>query len=211
MILDRIWAVAGTRGVPNQSPTGPPFRVEHRYSYEPLELRSRQPRELPVNISHDWTRLIGTVRHLEVGGHPGEVWAVADIREGQLPEEEQLYFSLEGIRGGHDGAVLSALAVTGGPAGSGWPRFASSRGTSAGSPKPRRSGSDPPSPYIARLLERARAATRDRRYGEGITVENRHAPPVPRSTGTRRRPVRSRSRRGSVASSRFGSPSPRGG
>jgi len=65
MILDRLGAVARSRAVPDRSPTGVGFRVKTTYSHEPLELRSRQPRDLPVNVGHDWSRLIGTVRHLE--------------------------------------------------------------------------------------------------------------------------------------------------
>ena len=33
-------------------------------------------------------------------------------------------------------------------------------------------------PFLAALLERARAATKGRRYGEPLLVEDRHAPPV---------------------------------
>jgi hypothetical protein len=120
--------------------------VKTTHSDDPLELRSRQPRDVPVNIAHDWSRLIGTVRHLEVGAHPGEVWAVPDIRDGQLPDEAPLYFSIEGRRGGREGAVRSALAVTPRPAGVGLAPRASAIATSSGLRRPRRYGSDPPSP-----------------------------------------------------------------
>ena len=148
------------------------------YSHEPLELRSRQPRDLPVNVGHDWSRLIGTVRHLEAGAHPGEVWAVADIRDGQLPDEDPLFFSLEGRSGGRDGAVLSALAVTGRPAGVGLSPLRLFDGDVRGLPETETLRLRTSEPFLARLLERARDATRRRRYGEPLLVEDRHAPPV---------------------------------
>lgn len=57
MILDRIGAVARSRAVADRSAI-PGWRVTTDYSYEPLELRSAQPRDLPVNVGHDWSRLI---------------------------------------------------------------------------------------------------------------------------------------------------------
>jgi hypothetical protein len=178
-ILDQLGAVARSRAVPDRSPTGVGFRVKTDYSCEPLELRSRQPRDLPVNVGHDWSRLIGTVRHLEVGAHPGEVWAVADIRDGQLPEEPELYFSIEGRSGGRDGAVLSALAVTPRPAGVGLSPLRLFPGDVRGLPETETLRLRTTEPFLARLLERARAATKRRRYGAPPVVENRSAPAPP--------------------------------
>jgi hypothetical protein len=137
-VLDRLGAIARTRVVPDRSPAGVGFLVRTDFTHEPLELRSSQPPDLPANVGHDWGRIIGAVRQLEVGGDRGEVWAVADIY-GELPRDERLYFSTEGRSGGRDGAELSALAVTPAPGpGSAAPRCAYRPATYAGARSPRR-------------------------------------------------------------------------
>src|SRR5262245_50868267 len=67
--------------------------------------------DLPVTLGHRG-RHLGRVRHLEQ--LESGCWAVADLHD--LPAGGPLYFSLEGRRGGPDGAVLSGLAVTERPA-----------------------------------------------------------------------------------------------
>jgi hypothetical protein len=152
--------------------------VKTIYSHAPLGLRSSQPCDLPVNVGHDCSRLIGTVRHLEVGADGGDFWAVCDIREGQLPDEPELYFSIEGIRGGPDGAVLSALAVTGRPAAVGLSPLRVFDGDLRSLSEAETLRLRNAEPFLARLLERARDATKRRRYGEPLIVEDRSAPPV---------------------------------
>ena len=170
-ILDQVGAVVRARVVADRSRSGPGWRVTRDYSCEPLELRAHQPAELPVNIGHDRARTIGAVRHLEAGGHPGEAWAVADIF-GELPDE-QLYFSIEGRRGGYDGAVLSALAVTTDPASVGLSPLILVDGEVRELPEAFTLRLRNTEPHLAGLLERARTAAKGRRYGDDLVVESR--------------------------------------
>lgn len=125
------------------------------------------------SLCHDRRAAIGAVRHLEAGAHPQEAWAVADIDE--LPDDVPLYFSLEGRRGGPDGAVLSALGVTARPASVG--------------PAPLRllpgdvrrlseSATLRRSPFPPGLRGRARASAKRHRPGEPLVVDDRWARPV---------------------------------
>jgi hypothetical protein len=127
-------------------------------------------------IGHDWSAVIGAVRHLEAGACPQEAWAVCDVDE--VPDDLPLYCSLEGRRGGHDGAVLSALGITARPASVGLAPLRLLPGNVRGLPESVTLRLRCTEPHFARLLERARASAKRRRYGEPIAVEDRSAPPV---------------------------------
>jgi hypothetical protein len=182
MILDQIGAVVRPRVVADRSHSGPGWRVTHDYSCEPLQPRAHQPGELPGNIGHDRQRTIGVVQHLEAGSRPGEALAVCAIH-GELPDET-LSFSLEGRRGGYDGAVLSALAVTADPASVGLSPLRLVPGEVRQLPEAYTLRLRNTEPHLAGLLERARVTARSRRRGEPLIVENRTAG----SVGTSRYP-----------------------
>lgn len=73
MILDQLAAVVRDRVVPH--PRG--FDLRHDYTHEPLQLRSVQSAYMPVTRGHDWGNIIGSVRHVEIGGNEGDAWASA--------------------------------------------------------------------------------------------------------------------------------------
>jgi hypothetical protein len=85
-----------------------------------------------------------------------------------------------GALGRCDGAVLSALAVTPRPATVGLSPLRLFPGDVVGLPEAETLRLRSSEPFLARLLERARDATKRRRYGEPLVVEGRSAsaPPV---------------------------------
>ena len=173
-ITDQLGAICRTRAVaaPGSSPG---WRVKHDYTCEPLSLRSTQSAYMPITLGHDSSAIVGSVRHLDVGGHAGEIWAVADVHR-ELPDDVSLYFSIE-YRGRDDAAELSAIGITTRPASIALPPLRMLEGTIRELPEATTLRLRRTEPHLARLLERARAATRSRRYDAPLVVENRHAPP----------------------------------
>jgi hypothetical protein len=97
---------------------------------------------------------------------------------GELPDDVSLYYSIE-YRGRNDDAELSAIGITPRPASIGLPPLRMLDGEIRELPEATTLRLRSSEPHLAGLLSRARAATKARRYGEALVVENRSASAPP--------------------------------
>jgi hypothetical protein len=169
-LLDREGFCIRSKVVASNHP-GRTFDVSNRFTREVIRLRPVQP-AVSIDIDHDPTRLVGELVHLAEDGS-GSTWAVAEVDADKLPPGP-LYYSASDT-GPYDAAELRGIAVTAAPAMACLPPLRLLPVGMADLTQTDTLRLRKPEPFLSAVLERARMAVRERRFGDRTVVV--HKPP----------------------------------